>query len=268
MVFPVVVVRLSVVLVALFLTFLYSGPRAFDEEVSSDIVIMNERVLDLSTAASSIIQSLLDDPASFHALVSGLNAYDTHNALIQQRRLRRRLVAKAPKARTTSVLVAANPRSRLGRYLAAHPPSATSPMPSDEYDVVTVTAPRPASRLAPSRLPLPPSATTHTVLVAVGLLAVALVASTASFLKLAQTGKASSSSPSLVSSHTPASLKPVPAAGKPWWARRLTRSNKFAPSLTPIPESLLEFNPDVSLGSRSPRPPAKGCHAPKERLSR
>ncbi|KAJ7711275.1 hypothetical protein B0H16DRAFT_1629088 [Mycena metata] len=267
MVFPVVVVRLSVVLVALFLTFLYSGPRAFDEEVSN-IVIVNERVPDLSTAASSIIQSLLDDPASFHALGSGLNAYDTHNALIQQRRLRRRLVAKAPRTRTTSVIVAANPRSRLGRYLAANPPSATSPMPSDKYDIVTVTAPRPAPRLAPSRLPLPPSTTTHTLLVAVGLLAVALVASTASFLKLAQTSRASSPSLSLVSSHTPASLKPVPAAGKPWWARRLARADKFSPSLTPIPESLLEFNPDVSLGSRSPRPPAKGCHAPKERLSR
>ncbi|KAJ7708507.1 hypothetical protein B0H16DRAFT_1632585, partial [Mycena metata] len=256
MVFPVVVVRLSVVVALFLLTFIYSGLNTFDEEVSNDIVI-NERVPDLSPAAPSIIQSLLDDPASFDALVSGLNAYDTHNALIQQRRLRRRLIAKAPKARTTSLIIAANPHSRLGRYLAANPPTATSPMPSDERDVITVTAPQPAPRLPPSRLPLPPSTTTHTLLVAVSLLAVALVASTASFLKLAQTSKASSPSPSLVSSHTPASLKPVSAAGKPWWARRLARADKFVPSLTPIPE-----------GSRSPRPPAKGRHAPKERFCR
>ncbi|KAJ7047919.1 hypothetical protein C8F04DRAFT_1286774 [Mycena alexandri] len=273
MVYPVVVVRLSIVVAALLflLAFLHSGLNTYSEEssTSNDLDVASESLPDLSTAASVIVQTLLDDPAYFHYLISVMDPYDAHNAYRQRRRLRRAdlhlagsahvepSVVEAPVAHTTS-FVAANMRSRLGWYLAAHagPPTATSPLLSDdEYDVLNVpasviTAARPGSRLA---LPSPPTTLTPLV-VALSLLAVSLLVSAAHLRRIARITKASSPSPSpssvpIVFLHTPAAPKPVASTGKARRRRDLLRAKKFVPSLTPIPEVLLSFDNVIILKS-------------------
>ncbi|KAJ7047922.1 hypothetical protein C8F04DRAFT_26202 [Mycena alexandri] len=273
MVYPVVVVRLSIVVAALLflLAFLHSGLNTYSEEssTSNDLDVASESLPDLSTAASVIVQTLLDDPAYFDHLVSAMDTYDAQSAYRQRRRLRRAdlhlagsahvkpFVVEALVARTTS-FVAANMRSRLGWYLAAYagPPTATSPLLSDdEYDVLNVPASVITAALPGSRLALPSPPTTLTALVvALSLLAVSLLVSAAHLRRLARITEASSPSPSpspvpIVSPHTPAAPKPVALTGKACRRRGLLPAKKFVPWLTPIPEALLSFDNVIILKS-------------------
>ncbi|KAJ7711273.1 hypothetical protein B0H16DRAFT_1480459 [Mycena metata] len=258
------VLRVIVALVAPLLL-LEVGPAAWQHHFYPS----NEFESPCSAHVSPVVQTSFD-PAFMHGLWSEINIYDTQSAyynddefdspvldfpvLISPDRLVDRTVVENPIALATPFM-AGPPRSRhdllLDHLLAAQagPPTSTSPALSNpESDVLDVPVPVVTAALPGSRLPLPSSSTTlSAVFLVLSFLAISFVAYTAYLLKFAQTSKASSPSLSPVSLPTPAIPNSVPAAGKPWWARRLARSNKFVPALTPIPEALLEFDNDVIL---------------------
>ncbi|KAJ7711263.1 hypothetical protein B0H16DRAFT_1745292 [Mycena metata] len=259
-------VLLVVVALVAPLLLLEVGPAAWQHHFYPS----NEFESPCSAHVSSVVQTSFD-PAFMHGLWSDINIYDTQSAyynddefdspvlnfpvLISPDHFIDRTVLENPIALATPFM-AGPPRSRhdllLDHLLAAQAGSPTStfpaPISNNEFDVLDVPVPVVTAALPGSRLRLPSSSTTlSAVFLVLSLLAVSLLVVTAYLLQLAQTSKASSPSLSPVSLPTPAISKSIPAAGKPWWARRLKRSNKFSPSLTPIPEALLEFDNEVIL---------------------
>ncbi|KAJ7179674.1 hypothetical protein C8R46DRAFT_1187887 [Mycena filopes] len=216
MVSRVVVVRELVA--AVFFLLVLALFRPDPTPLSPDNLSIVNDTSNLSNAALLVVNSLLDDPVRFHALVTEMEIYDTRAAYYNDEDfdfptipslvmvIDPTVVVDVPLAHAT---VFVPPRHRpstrfMDGVLAAQvgPPTSTSPF---DLPASVVTAPPPSSRPRPRPFPLlSPAINLDTLFVALALVAVSLLAAIA-HLKLSRKPKASSPSP----------LPAIPSATKP-----------------------------------------------------